>query len=63
MFDVYPTPQDAVLMATAIIHLARQIEPAFWLYLAAAAIARFRHRHMWIAYVGFAVAALLVGHH
>lgn len=61
MFDTFPSPDDTVLMAAAIVGLVRQVEPAVWLYLAAALVAAFWHRHMWLIYLGLALAGFLSG--
>ncbi len=53
------SPDDVVLMAAIIIDFVRHIGHAPFLYLAAALVARFCHRHMWVIYLGFAVAAIL----
>ncbi len=59
MFDIYPSPDDAALMASLVIDFMRHIGREPLLYLAAALVARFRHRHMWAIYLGFALAAIL----
>jgi hypothetical protein len=45
-----------------IIALARHIDHAVLLYLAAAIIARFWHKRIWLIYFGFALAAVLTSH-
>ena len=44
------------------IDFVRHVEPAVWLYLAAAVLARFWHTRMWWVYVAFAVLAILAPH-
>lgn len=53
-----PPPDIGPLLA-----LASKLEPAVWVYLGAAIIARFWHRHMWLIYVGLVVATILRPHH
>jgi hypothetical protein len=59
MLDMYPSPDDAALIAAFILGALRHIGLAPLPYLAAACVARFWHRHMWAIYLGFAVAAIL----
>ena len=59
MFDMYPSPDDAAAIAAFIIGALRHIGREPLLYLAAALVARFWHRHMWAIYLGFALVATL----
>ena len=60
MLDFFPVPPADL---SAIIALVHHVDHATQLYLAAAVVARFRHNHLWIVYLGMAVDALLGRHH
>jgi hypothetical protein len=62
MFDAYPSPEDAMLVAALIGDLIRQLDPVVPLYALAALVAAFWHRFMWVIYLGLALAALLGWH-
>ncbi len=59
MLDMYPSPDDAALLAALIIGAWRHIGHEPLLYVVAALVVRFWHQHMWVIYLGFAVAAIL----
>ena len=50
------------LVPGSVVDFVRYVEPAVWLYLAAAVIAGFWHTRMWLVYVAFAVLALVAPH-
>jgi len=62
MFDAYPSPEAAILMAALIGDLVRHLDPAVPLYVLAALFAAFWHRYTWVIYLGLALVALLGWH-
>jgi len=50
------------LVPGSVTDFVRHVEPAVWLYLAAAVIAGFWHARIWLVYVAFAVLALVAPH-
>jgi hypothetical protein len=61
-----PSPDFPTLVPPAdlgpLLDLACKVTPAAWLYLVAAIVARFWHRHMWVIYLGLALDTILVPH-
>ena len=61
-----PSPDFPILVPPSdigpLLDLAHKVAPPVWLYLVAAIIARFWHRHLWILYLGLALATILVSH-
>ena len=64
MSDLLLVPPDAFVAPRPdlgpIIELARHIDPATLLYLTAAVVVRFWHKHIWLIYLALAVAPMLV---
>jgi hypothetical protein len=44
------------------VELLRHVSHTAWLYLAAAVVARFWHKYLWVIYLALAIAALAVSH-
>ncbi len=62
-----PSPDFPILVPPAdigpLLDLACKVPPAAWLYLLGAISARFcSHRHLWLLYLGLALAIILVPH-